>query len=46
MKNELNPTALAKFQAFEIKNISQIKGGDGEEPDPNGVIGSDDIADA
>lgn len=46
MKNELNPTALAKFQAFEIKNISKIKGGDGEEPDPNGLIGAEELGDA
>lgn len=37
---------LSKFQIFEVKNLKAIKGGDGEEPDPNGVIGSDDIADA
>lgn len=45
MKNELNPTTLAKFQALEIKSIDKIKGGDGEDPDPNGLIGTDDIAD-
>lgn len=46
MNKELNPTTLAKFQAFAISNIKHIKGGDGEDPDPNGLIGSDDIADA
>ena len=39
-------TVLAKFKAFEIKNTKAIKGGDGDEDNGEGIIGSTDIVDA
>ena len=45
MEMTLDSKALAMFKSFEINNPELIKGGDGDDENGDGIIGSDELGD-